>query len=280
MCYFIFRNAHFVVSIFCKDGFVYNSNFISEESAELMSQLHDITNEYSRIMWIAAIAIEVIYNLLADDFFTLLTLLSSRGERNDKGESLLSSVIGVVCDFAVVASSCKSAIAKVVAAAGDTDEPNNRDAVGSKLDANTNTSMTQFVCDYNFEVQRILPTLIGNAREMVGYDIGAAVWTSLNCVLMLWKCLESNTKRAIIHKNQNDCSSLIDDCFAPSLAVIQHFLRRFPASVMICKSTLSGYLSLSQSVLPLCHDGDFKREVVLASLCKLTLPTWGRDDSR
>lgn len=268
-----------------QDGFVYNTDSKGEQNSDLMSQQHGNSYEHSQTMWVAAISIEVIYNLIADEFINLLALLSSRGNDGET-ETLVASIIGIICDFAVVASSCKSAISKVVVAAGDIDELGNseiddKEMYGTSGVEAQKSSKDIFVCDFNFDVQRIHPTLIGSAREMAGYDIGAAVWTSLNCILMLWNCLQPTDTRLVMSEDsESDRKILIDDCFAPSLAVIQHFLRRFPACVMICKSTLSGYLLLSRSVLPLCSDGDFKREVLLASLCKMTSPTWGRDESR
>lgn len=217
------------------------------------------------------------YTLISDEFPKLLPLFSSKMNGEDT-ESLLSKTIGILCDFSVVASSCKSAISKVVEASGDQDELY-QDNIGNvgKVVSQQNQLTNVFECDINFDVQKIHPTLIGSAREMANYDIGAAVWTSLNCILILWKCIQT----AIVDDAKNgDCKTLINECFAPSLAVIQHFLRRCPASVTVCRSSLSCYLFLSRSILPLCNDGDFKREVVLASLCKLTLPSWGKDDSK
>ena len=262
-----------------QDGFVYNANAKDEQMSEAKSnhQRHHSEYESSLTMWGAAIAIEVIYVLISDGFSELLPLFAMKGTGGDHvDETLLSDLVGVVCDFAVVASSCKTAISKVVEAAEDESDSDVQDGAASSSSAEKKSEGT-FLCDYSFDVQRIHPALIIGAREMANYDIGAAVWTALNCILILWKNLQS---RGIDENDENGCKALIDNCFAPSLAVMQHFLRRCPACGVICRFTLSGYLLLSRCVLPLCADGDFERQVVLTTLCKLTLPARGERESR
>ena len=97
-------------------------------------------------------------------------------------------------------------------------------------------------------------------------DLGSAAWVGFNFVLMTWKSLYE------MNNNEKDNHAFIEGSFASSLALIQHFLRRFPASNSICRYALSGYACLAKTVLPICSNGDFKRRLILASLCKVSLP--------
>jgi len=250
-----------------EDGFVYtNSPFErDEDDTKNDSATHFMDDDKSsQTMWGAAISIELIYLLILDHFPRLSPLLSKECEMNGEGmktSSLISILIGSVCDFAVVASSCKKAISQVVEATMD------KENIAAKKNVNDANDIFQF--SFGFNVDKIHPMIVSNARELSEYDIGATVWVALNSILMLWKSLS-------IYPNKEDnqrLKKLIEGCFAPSLATIQHFLRRCPASDVICKSALSGYLCLARCVLPLCEENDFHRQVVLTSICKLAVPS-------
>mmetsp|Transcript_15630 Transcript_15630/g.20886 ORF Transcript_15630/g.20886 Transcript_15630/m.20886 type:complete len:1566 (+) Transcript_15630:106-4803(+) len=86
---------------------------------------------------------------------------------------------------------------------------------------------------------------------------------------------------------QEQIKLLINGSFAPSLAVLQHFLKRFPGSSIITKRTLMGYVCLANASIPMMmtirrnyeeEDGmkELRRKAILSSLCKLSLPCWGR----
>jgi len=263
-----------------EDGYVYNTDAVDDTKHDFTERQQQQGSKYesSMTMWAAAISLEVIYVLISAHFRDLITLLSTEGRGKDS-ETLLCTMISVVCDFAVVASSSKPSISKVVAAAGGDGEASDEEFDGDskaerKAVAEPVNSDTDFLCDASFDIEKIYPSLISTAKSMTEYDIGGAVWTALNCVLILWKCVQSSKDDEVVH------TALVDECFGPSLAVIQHFLRRCPASRIICRSSFSGYRYISKSVLSFSQGSNFKREVVLASLCKLALPSWGKDESR
>ena len=83
---------------------------------------------------------------------------------------------------------------------------------------------------------------------------------------MAWKSLQ------LLKREENERKILVEGAFASSLALIQHFLRRFPASDIICRDALSGYSFLAKTLLPICDVGDFQRRLILTSLCKISLP--------
>lgn len=263
-----------------EDGYVYNTDAADDIKHDFTERQQQQGSKYesSMTMWAAAISLEVIYVLISVHFRDLITLLSTEGRGKDS-ETLLCTIISAVCDFAVVASSSKPSISKVVAAAGGDGETSDEEYDGEstaerKAVSELANSDTMFLCETSFDIEKIYPSLISTAKSMTEYDIGGAVWTALNCVLILWKCVQSSNDDELVH------TALVDECFGPSLAAIQHFLRRCPASRIICRSSFSGYRYISKSVLSFSQGSNFKRKVVLASLCKLALPGWGKDESR
>jgi hypothetical protein len=93
------------------------------------------------------------------------------------------------------------------------------------------------------------------------YILGDALWTGLNAILKTIESLDDET--------------VLEIAFAPSLAVLQHCLKRFPASGTIVKRSLEGYFSLAKVSLSV----PLLRQALLTSLCRLSLPQWGTHDA-
>lgn len=91
------------------------------------------------------------------------------------------------------------------------------------------------------------------------YVLGVALWTGLNTLLRMIDLLDE---------------TVLEQSFAPSLSVLQHYLKRFPANGTIVKRALEGYFSLAKVSLNVA----LLRRALLASLCKLSLPQWGSND--
>jgi len=92
------------------------------------------------------------------------------------------------------------------------------------------------------------------------YILGDALWTGFETLLLMIDQLDE---------------SILEQTFAPSLAVLQHYLKRFPASDTIVNRSLEGYSSLAKVSLNVT----VLRGALLSSLCKLSLPQWGRKDA-
>lgn len=71
-------------------------------------------------------------------------------------------------------------------------------------------------------------------------------------------------------------AKISSDAFAPTLAVLQHFLKRFPGSNTIIEKTLVAYSRLARVIQT---ENALQSSALLASLCKLSLPSWGKKDS-
>jgi hypothetical protein len=98
--------------------------------------------------------------------------------------------------------------------------------------------------------------------------IGEALWTAFKGILRIADCL----------KNLEGAEQLLEDTFAPTVAVLQHYLKRFVESNDLVELSLTGYTSLADVCLPLTGNA-LQRKALLASLCKLSLPSWGKLDA-
>ena len=249
-----------------EDGYVYDIDSPDETLDPDSVERSQVSKyESSKTMWAAAISIESLYTLLSTQFLRLLSLFKEKG--GVEGDSILSIIISAVCDFTVVASSSKDSISQVVKCAS-TVPSDTRNIVSGDGEIFSNT--------FYFHTARINPSLISSAKHMTNYNIGECIFTAFNFVLIFWQ----NAKAAINEGGTKEIQTLLEESFGPSIAVIQHFLRRCPASDLICQSSLSGLSNLASSLLPLCLDDDFKRGVIFSSLSKLCLPARGNEEIR
>ena len=82
-----------------------------------------------------------------------------------------------------------------------------------------------------------------------------------------------------ITQSNVDTKALIDGSFASSLALLQHFLTRFPAAEEVYRRVLLGYFNLTRTSLPWCDDDDVQCRAIITSLCKLSLPSVGESEA-
>ena len=95
---------------------------------------------------------------------------------------------------------------------------------------------------------------LGHGREN-HFILGDALWVGLNSVLTMIDALDPE---------------VLEQVFAPCLAVLQHYLKRFPASGAIVQRSLTGYYKLSKIAI---RSDPLLRRALLSSLCKLAMPT-------
>jgi hypothetical protein len=129
-------------------------------------------------------------------------------------------------------------------------------------------------------------------------DIGQALWVAFHAIIRITEVLhamaptlESNEQEG---KREEFTTKLLEAAFAPALAALQHYLKRFPGSVVLTRLTLQGYANLASVALPAAHNESttpslspdsvathhfgMQRKALLASLSKLSLPAWGKRD--
>jgi hypothetical protein len=106
---------------------------------------------------------------------------------------------------------------------------------------------------------------VGSNKTAGTCSMGEALWIAFHCILQL-------------SKNFGTALDEMEACFAPSLAVFQHYLKRFPGSSTIVHCSLEGYICLADVAVPAETGSALLRQALLASLCKLSLPSWGKHD--
>jgi hypothetical protein len=94
------------------------------------------------------------------------------------------------------------------------------------------------------------------------YILGDTLWIGLGTILKMMDPLLEK--------------SAFEEAFAPSLSVLQHYLKRFPASGTIVKRSLEGYFAMANVAL---KAGPLLRHALLTSLCKLSMPQLGTQDA-
>lgn len=100
--------------------------------------------------------------------------------------------------------------------------------------------------------------------------IGETTWVAFNCILLLAEFLSSfadvSDEKVKLELVAKSCSFFIQ-----SLAILQHFIRRFPGSHFVMRTALSGYILLANTCFPLRYESEFHRKVLLGSLSSLSL---------
>mmetsp|Transcript_41639 Transcript_41639/g.46396 ORF Transcript_41639/g.46396 Transcript_41639/m.46396 type:complete len:1796 (+) Transcript_41639:255-5642(+) len=155
-------------------------------------------------------------------------------------EDVTSLLLEATSDFCTIGASCENHMNMLIIACQEKNE---------------NTSLT-----YSAEtLDNIEQWQIGKFNNDV-HILGDTLWVGFNALLLMIDQLEEK---------------VLAQTFAPSLSVLQHYLKRFPASGTIVERSLEGYFSLAKVSL----NSKLLRGALLSSLCKLSLPQWGRKDS-
>jgi hypothetical protein len=158
-------------------------------------------------------------------------------------EDVLVQLLEATSDFCTIGASCKEHMTLLVAACRQTQGL----MYPAESMATTPTS--------NLEWWQL-----GKGRDGE-YILGDALWIGFGAILKMIDTLDE---------------SVLEAAFAPSLSILQHYLKRFPASGTIVKRSLEGYYSLSKVAV---NTGPLLRRALLTSLCKLSLPQWGKDSN-
>jgi hypothetical protein len=260
-----------------EDGYVYDHTQNDEASFLLSSSImgddsHGTAKESSKhkalttvvppfLLWKAGFVLEAIYCILEQQFSDLSVLFDE--------SSIVQSLTESLSDFATIMSSCRDHILQAVDFC--------------RLQNPTNQKPTVFRKAEQALAAGTMPSdnlyLSGSSAHSTSTDrqkagpiiIGETVWLALQGVLRISFSLLS------IPPSHDDRKRLLDDIFSPSLALWQHFLKRIVGSKELVELSLKGYVTLADVCLPL-EDCSLQRKVLLTSLSKLSLPSWGKRD--
>jgi len=127
---------------------------------------------------------------------------------------------------------------------------------------------------------KVTDSMVIDAIEIPICDVGATAWMAFKCILLLVKSLKG---LAISFDANEDTilrlsfTGLINGSFAPSVSMLQHFIRRMLGSPVIVSRTLAAYQNLAYAAMSVdCQSTNMRRQAILTSLCKICLPSWGK----
>jgi hypothetical protein len=211
----------------------------------------------SNALWKASFALEAVYSMLDKDVTRIFF--------NDT--STLSTLVEALSDFATIGTSCQDHTHQLV-----------------EFCQKERRSISSLQPTIFRKAEQVL--VLGNASIAFGEDtgsrasekygvlskpspiLGESLWISLQTVLQISEGL----------KGLDNQAALLEESFASTLAVLQHYLKRFSGSAEIVGLALLGYSSLADVCFPL-EDTSMQRKAMLTSLCKLSLPAWGKHDA-
>ena len=103
--------------------------------------------------------------------------------------------------------------------------------------------------------------------------MGETLWVAFHGILEI-------TNEILPNSSPDIKESLVESAFAPSLSTLQHYLKRLPGASDLARQSLKGYTQLANLCMPSATaEQKLQRKALLSSLCKLSLPSWGKHNA-
>jgi hypothetical protein len=228
-------------------------------------------------LWRAFLSLEVIYSLMCSHLKQMALLdsfangsnseSSDNDSKNNEYQTIISAITKATSDLATISGSNRERILHVVLIAHD-----DTSAIGEPSKAAASLA------------EKFSDSQAGRSAEVPICDTGLATWLSFKCVLALVKSLKeivlSLKRESVIQNSQQSDSArqILKQAFAPSVSVLQHYIKRMSGSHVVVKQTLSAYENLAYASMALDSiEENLRRHTILTSLCKLCLPSWGKN---
>lgn len=236
----------------------------------------------NNLLWQSALGLESLFTLIGDS--EMMKFLYSSDVTQKDQKNLVATIAETVSDFATTASSNKSGILSVVRTVSSRiDEISNSSATSNVIlqplifgrASQINTLYDDWESSPSIDASLIQPngpdTHVFDENQIPFCDDGEAIWLAFNCILSL-----SSSMRTLSSELAPQIQFLVKYSFAPIMAVLQHFLKRFPSENYILNRVLTGFKDLVDTCIPLrCEDG-LHSEALIKTLCSLSLPNWGK----
>jgi hypothetical protein len=271
-------------------------------------------------LWKAGLALEAIYPLLPK---------AGNADNSLWEEDTLALLLEALSDFSTLAASCQDHILQLIEACNRsskvnlnaTDDYDESESVmlssmlshkaellckvashgSSSAGSNKLSTITGGANDPNIHVKAGDVSKGGSTSRFPPCDLGQALWLSFRAIIHITQVLlemAPKLRSSKTKKQEEACDftfKLLEASFSPSLAVLQHYLKRLPGSIVLTGLSLQGYRNLASVVLPLAsqdsstrsehgsnsatiHCVGMQRKALLSSLSKLSLPAWGKRD--
>jgi hypothetical protein len=253
-----------------EDGYVYTTttsknSHLQQQQLQQQQSVSDLTCLFpTALLWKTALALDAALQMLSDD----------SADFNDGALDvpLLAETLG---DFWTIGASCADHIHQV---ARYVESLPCRDAQVFETAVDRNVKPTMFR-----KAEQVITS--GNGASLNRASSEASVKLGDKGLLIpsilgeaLWLSMQGIIRIAVLLASIDAVKPILEETFAPSLAVLQHCLKRFPGSREIVRLALAGYASLADICIPL-GGTSMHRKALLTSLCKLSLPAWGKHDA-
>jgi hypothetical protein len=238
---------------------------------------HLVSNDQ---LWRALLSLEVIYCLMCNHLYQIVLLDSSERSHNIKNKSsansendskshatIISAITKATSDLATISSSNRERILHVVIIAHD-----DTSAVGEP--SSVAASLAEKFSD----------SQSSRCGEAPICDTGLATWLSFKCILALVRSMKqivlSSREVEDPESHRTNARQILTVSFAPSVSVLQHYIKRMSGSHIVVSQTLMAYEELAYTSMVLDSiEEKMRRHTILTSLCKLCLPSWGKNRS-
>ena len=215
----------------------------------------------------------------------MLKFLHATNWRQEGQANLIGLIAECVSDFATTAASSKQTILSVVRAVTNAQKSlrnssKDRETFRPQL-FDKARHVIKFHDDWESSLNEqstfshpksiTIDTVSLDDGEIPFCDDGQTIWVAFNCMISL-----SSSLYILSLEKKTIMKSILECTFAPTMAVLQHFLKRFPHERYIRESVLKGFKNLADVCIPLSSEDGLHSEALLKCLCRLSLPNWGK----
>lgn len=238
------------------------TNGVQTAAAKEMNKRRSVSESLSSafpltVLWKAGFVLEATYHILDKDSNELSVIFEDIRTVQSLAEAL--------SDFATIGTSCRDHILQVVGFCQMQDPSSIKPTVFRKGEHGIAAGVKFSDVEINS-----LSKSADKSKSPIQI-LGETIWLSLQGILRIGDCLRCLAL-------ETDRKNIFDDIFPPSLAVLQHFLKRFIGSDELVQLALKGYSTLADICLPM-NECTVERKILLTSLSKLSLPFWGKHDT-
>ena len=222
-------------------------------------------------LWKAGFVLEAMYYILdrcgnSTDEGLSLIIFGMDSERK-----ILQTLVEALSDFATIGTSCRDHIHQVVEFCCHQNPSSIKPTIFRRAEHGIAIG-TNFTIQNSYSSDPSTTKSVASDKGKKGPPpiLGETIWLALQGILRINDCL-------LLQKSSSMSESimLFREIFPPSLSILQHFLKRFIGSEELVELALRGYTSLADICLPI-EDCSVERKVLLTSLSKLSLPSWGK----
>lgn len=211
------------------------------------------------------------------------------------GDLTISSIAKAASDFATISASNRERILHLLMAAHTDDDitqsvnlenggsESNRDSSGSKTVASDAVTESENSVAAATLAAKVTDALVLDSIDIPVCDAGATTWLAFKCIVQLVRSLKKlatlvDANEEAAEEPRRILTRLVIGSFAPSVSVLQHFIRRMLGSPVIVSRTLSSYEELACASMTVDNQStNVRRQAIIMSLCKLCLPhSWGK----